>query len=294
MIAAHLGEIAALVAAGFWAISALLFRRSGNLLPPLQLNLCKNALALLMLALTAWLLHVPPDNACPEPIILLLISGMIGIGIGDTAFFAALNRIGERRCLLIVETLAPAFTAGFAYLWLQERLSCLAVLAISLVLAGIAWALHNHARPVISLGKGLFFGLAAALCQAVGAILSRLALTTSDLPVLWSTMVRLGGGLLLIGLLFSGRRKIIHVPRETFHPSLLGKIFLATLLGTYLGIFLQQLALKHANAGIVQTLLASSSVMVIPLAALSGERVGGRTLSGTLLAFAGIFLLFQN
>ncbi|HEB77953.1 MAG TPA: hypothetical protein ENI90_05460 [Methylothermaceae bacterium] len=140
----------------------------------------------------------------------------------------------------------------------------------------------------------MFFGLAAALCQAIGAILSRLALTTSDLPVLWSTMVRLGGGLLLIGLLFSGRRKITHVPRETFHPSLLGKIFLATLLGTYLGIFLQQLALKHANAGIVQTLLASSSVMVIPLAALSGERVGGRALSGTLLAFAGIFLLFRN
>jgi len=294
VIAAHLGEIAALAAAGLWAVSARLFRHSGHRLPPLPLNLCKNALALVLLALTAPLSGASRGHLDPEPLILLTISGMIGIGIGDSAFFAALNRIGERRCLLLVETLAPIFTTGIAYLWLQERLSPPVMLAIGLVLAGIFWAWSDDARPATPGGGGWIFALSAALCQAIGTVLSRQALTASDVPVLWSTMVRLGGGLSLIALILLGRRQTFQVSRETFSSPLFGKIALATLLGTYLGIFLQQLALKHADAGIVQTLLASSSVLVIPLAVLSGERVGLRAWGGALLAFAGIFLLFRN
>ncbi len=294
MVTAHLGEIAALAAAGLWAVSALLFRHSGHRLPPLLLNLCKNVLALILLTLTVRLSGVSLDRAELKPLILLTISGMIGIGIGDTAFFAALNRIGERRCLLIVETLAPVFTTGIAYLWLQERLSAPVMLAIGLVLVGIFWAWSDDVHSATLGGGGWVFALSAALCQAVGAVLSRQALTASEIPVLWSAMVRLAGGLSLIALLLLGRRQPFQVSRETFSTPLLGKIVLATLLGTYLGIFLQQLALKHADAGIVQTLLASSAVMVIPLAILVGERVGIRAWSGALLAFAGIFLLFRH
>ncbi len=40
-------------------------------------------------------------------------------------------------------------------------------------------------------------------------------------------------------------------------------------------------------------LLASSSVMVIPLTILHGEHPGGRAWGGALLAFTGIVLLFR-
>ena len=44
-------------------------------------------------------------------------------GIGDTAFFAALNRMGERSTLLVAETLAPIFTALLAVVWISEILN---------------------------------------------------------------------------------------------------------------------------------------------------------------------------
>jgi drug/metabolite transporter (DMT)-like permease len=53
---------------------------------------------------------------------ILALSGVIGIGLGDTAYFAAINRLGPRRALLL-ETLAPPIAALLALVFLQEALS---------------------------------------------------------------------------------------------------------------------------------------------------------------------------
>jgi len=65
-----------------------------------------------------------------------------------------------------------------------------------------------------------------------------------------------------------------------------------TLMSTYLGIMLQQLALKHTEAGIVQTLIATAALFVLPLVALRGERIGPRAVAGAIVAVIGIAILF--
>ena len=95
------GELAALGGALLWAIASILYRRAGKQVPPRELNLLKGLLGAGLLALTAWALCDPFPGARPWAIGLLLLSGALGIGLGDTAYFQALNDLGARQALLI-------------------------------------------------------------------------------------------------------------------------------------------------------------------------------------------------
>ncbi len=114
-----LGEVAALAAAFLWALAALPFSQLGKSLLPLVLNLAKGAIALLLLALTLLVLQRPPVDLEAWVMVLLLVSGGVGIGLGDTVYFAAITHLGARRALLL-ETLAPALAALLAGVGLGE------------------------------------------------------------------------------------------------------------------------------------------------------------------------------
>ena len=70
-------------------------------------------------------------------------------------------------------------------------------------------------------------------------------------------------------------------------------MLIAVFIGTYIGIWLQQVSLKHSAAGIAQTLFATSPLFVLPLAACLGERVSLRAIWGAMIAIGGVALLFM-
>ena len=66
----------------------------------------------------------------------------------------------------------------------------------------------------------------------------------------------------------------------------------ATLLGTYLGVWLQVTGLRHAPAGIAATLSSTSPIFILPLSALFlGERVDARAVGAACVAVAGVAIL---
>ena len=69
-------------------------------------------------------------------------------------------------------------------------------------------------------------------------------------------------------------------------------VFTATFFGTFLAIFLQQLSLKHTNAAITQTLIATSAIFIIPFVAIRGEKISVRGIAGSLVALVGVIILF--
>jgi drug/metabolite transporter (DMT)-like permease len=71
-----------------------------------------------------------------------------------------------------------------------------------------------------------------------------------------------------------------------------GQLLFAILVGTYLAIWLQQVALKLTSAAIAQTLMSTSPLFVLPFAAWTGERVTVRAVAGAAVALVGIGLLF--
>jgi drug/metabolite transporter (DMT)-like permease len=70
------------------------------------------------------------------------------------------------------------------------------------------------------------------------------------------------------------------------------KIGFAVFIGTYLALWLQQVSLKFAAAGIAQTLFATSPLFVIPFALWMGEKVSVRAILGSVLAIIGVSFLF--
>ncbi|MCO6042923.1 DMT family transporter [Aeoliella sp. ICT_H6.2] len=295
MFASHLGEFAGLAAALLWAVTAMLYFHIGRSIPPLTLNLYKGVLASTMLAVALAVqgsLFIAGDATA---LAWLLASGAVGIGIGDTAFFAALNRLGERRTVLMAETLAPPLTTLIAMVVLAELLPLAAYLGMALTLLGVAWVIVDRGigdpRDREHLKSGVVYAMVAALCQAIGAVISRGILTTTDIGPMQSALVRMLGGvaILLVWLPASGRPLLPSSARRT---TIWRWILLATFIGTFIGITLQQIALQNADAGIAQTLLATSSLFVMPLVVLRGESVSLRAVCGAVMAVGGIAMLF--
>ena len=290
------GEFAALASAVVWAAASVLFKQIGKTIRPTEMNLLKGLLAILMLVVTVVVLREPIPSLAPWVVGLLLLSGAIGIGIGDTAFFTALNALGARRVLLLM-MLAPPMTGLIALVFLNEQLTAMAWIGVAVTVAGVAWVITERTPgdtlksqiPV----KGIALGFLAALCQASGAVMSRAALTQSPISSLQSSFLRLSAGaLVLILWMFIRREPVGQWLNAAAEAKLWGKILTAVFIGTYVCIWLQQLAFRNAQAGVAQTLMATSPLFILPIAAMSGEKVSLRAVLGVLVAILGISLLF--
>lgn len=291
------GELAALGAAFLWAASSIVYSLLGQTISPLRLNCLKGSIAIALIILTLLLTRQGFPNLAIIPTILLGISGVIGIGLGDTAYFSALNQLGARRTLLI-ETLAPPIAAIIALVAFQETLKPLAWYGILLTLIGVAWVITERTPGIaISLAhplRGITWGLLAALSQAIGSVLSRFALLQSDITPLWSALIRISAGTLtaFILLLLSSR----NAPKNNkiiWSGRLIGIITLTSFGSTYLGSWLQQTSLALIPVGIAQTLTSTSPLFILPIAAALGEKISLRAILGVLIAMGGISLLFR-
>ncbi len=290
------GETAALGAAFLWALASVCFRVIGQSIPPVRMNLLKNILAGFLFAATLSATGGVFTGLDRRSILIFLASGAVGIGIGDSAYFAALQAIGARRALLML-VLAPPLTALLSRLFLCERLSGGVWLAVLITTAGVAWVISERTgsgggRQAPSLA-GLGMAGLAVLGQSAAAVLSHAAFMQAGVEPMQSALLRLAGGTLIVFLLLplEGHRR----PRAIRPPFAIGRwplIGFTVFIGTYLGLWLQQSALKLTTAGVVQTLLSTSPLFVLPMAALSGERVSPRAVCGALLAVGGVASLF--
>ncbi|MBQ1783285.1 MAG: EamA family transporter [Gammaproteobacteria bacterium] len=286
-----LGILAASATALAWAISTRLYHRAAPAFSSLQLTLVKGVISLLLLAVVLLLMPVPLP--APQTLWWLLASGAIGIGLGDLCFFAAMRRLGPRRALqldVVAAPLALLFGVAAGSPWpglLAGAGMLLIVVAVTLVLS------ERRSEPLVAGAEraGTCYALAAAACQALGLVLSHLAMTAHEQSVVMTAVVRLAAGVAVAALLVLVR------PRQRWtwpQPKLWPTLLLAVVLGTTLAMVLQQLAIAHAHPGVVQTLLATAPLWALLLARLSGERVAFGAIGASLLAIAGVALLVLN
>jgi drug/metabolite transporter (DMT)-like permease len=289
-----IGELAALAAAFVWALASTIWQRVGQQIPAVVLNLLKGAIALFLLFSTILIFGKSWPAINGNILAMLLASGVLGIGIGDTAWFVVLKYLGARRGLLL-ETLSPPLTALFSLIFLQEKLSLVACTGILLTICGVAWVIAERSAETDLPSKHIWLGLGVSLLgqtsHAAGAVLSRAAFTQIDIDPLWTASLRLSGGMAVM-LFFLNRTNTASL-KQLKSPKILAATIIAAFLGTYLGIFLQQTSLKYAPAGIAQALSSTSPLFVLPLAWMAGEKVSLRAVLGAAGAIVGIALLLH-
>ncbi|MBU3020743.1 DMT family transporter [Aestuariibacter sp. A3R04] len=286
-----MGELAALTTALFWAVAARLFRQLGNRFSALSMNLYKGISTLVLLSVVC-IGFIPLSHLPTEAYLWLLLSGVIGIGIGDTCFFLALKRIGDSQSVLVTETLAPIFAALLAMMWIAEWLNWIQWLGVAVVIISVDMVVKSTRKtsPHIMPSTGYLYAGAAAICQAVGAVISRDILTSYSIGAAEATCWRLAGGVVIVVVLMAVRREK-WLPTGQNKARVWGIFAIATLLGTVLAMYFQMLGFANAKAGIVQTLIATSAIFSLMVAAIMGDKISRSTIFWSLGALTGVAVL---
>ncbi|MCD4748396.1 MAG: DMT family transporter [Thermoanaerobaculales bacterium] len=288
------GEAACLGAALLWAGSLQLFAGPIARHGARAVNLFKCTFATVLLGLTllatgGW---SAMEGASGVNLLLVALSGIVGLTIGDTALFGAVNRIGTHRSLLL-QTTAPVFAVGLAWP-LGERLNTGQWVGALVIFLGVVIVLsgdHTVASDTGSRrGIGVIIGLVAALGQGAGVVIAKAGMAT--VPVLPATFVRLGVGalgLIFIALATSGLGRTIQACSDR---SSLPRLAIASLFGTYLAMLLMMTGVAWAPASVAAVLLATPPIFSLILESVIGRRwPSARGLAGTVIAVIGVALL---
>ncbi len=76
-------------------------------------------------------------------------------------------------------------------------------------------------------------------------------------------------------------------------PRVISLIALGALVGPLLGVSSSLLAVQHSEIGVASTLMALPPVIVLPISYfLFKEKIGWQAVAGTILAIAGVAVLF--
>lgn len=280
----------ALSAAAFWAIATRLFKSMADYWSAASLALIKSLLSLVFFGGWFFLAGTPLLEQEVATILWLLLSGVIGIAIGDTALFLALYKMGERTTLLIAETAAPILVLAGAFVFLKEHITWLQFAGVVLVIFGVDWVIGLRRGGRLFDVSGLGWAMLAALCQAFGVLVSRLFLTATDISAEETAFWRIAGACLVLPGWLIWRGETLR-PAKVLTPRVVGRLLAGIVLGTILGILFLQISISRLPAGLAQTLIATSILFAVLFAALLGEKVSPRQWGGVLIAFAGVGLL---
>ncbi len=295
-----------LVAAALWAISISLFRPLIARFGPAPVNLFKCAFA--SLAYLAWLALAGrlPGMAALEPAAVgqLALSGFVGMAIGDSLLFSAVEAGGVQRALVVYNS-APLMTALLAWAAGGAVPSARVWLGMVLVVAGVGLVETDPARPGPSPGGAgsgataappgagalrwtVIAALGAALGQAVGLLLMQRPL--QSVPIVEASFVRLaaaGAGVLLLLLFRRGGRTEL----ARLGPRAWPGLALPSVIGTVIAVIFMMRGVRDLPPGIAAALLGTTPLFSLPISRfVLAEPVGVRSLAGTLLAVFGVAL----
>jgi len=289
----YIGEILSFMTAFAWATAVIFFKKSGETVHPIALNIFKDLLGIILFLPTMLILGETLFYAAPlSSYALLLISGAIGVGVGDTLFLKSLNLLGAS-LVAIVDCLYSPFVIALSLLWLGESLSLLQVVGAILIISAVLDATYEKNHKKISrhnLIWGIIWGILAMAAMAIAIVMVKPLLEQS--PLVWVTEIRLIGGVIMLGivLLFNkSRRTIISSLRITggWRYTILGSFF-----GAYISMMLWLAGMKFAQASVASALNQTSNVLIFVLAAIFlKESIDLKRTVAIILAIIGVFLV---
>jgi drug/metabolite transporter (DMT)-like permease len=283
------GISAALASSISWAIGTVLLKTVGDGISSPAMTLAKGVISIVLLAAVLALSGVAPMGR--DALILLSLSGLLGIALSDTCFFEALKDLGPLPLVLMM-LLGQVLTVVFAVLFLGERPSSTAWIGIVLVVSGIGVVLTANLSGAIRTAglRGIAYGSLSLVGMAASTIVAKMALT--DVSAMQATLVRMAAGTLGIFLLGGATGRLGAWMNPFSSTRVATQFFLAVCVVTFGGFWLSLLAIKCLDVSTANTLISTEPLFVLPLAAIFlGEKITGKAIAGTFVAVVGIALL---
>ncbi len=276
-----------------WTYACSIWRTQTNIYKPIEINFLKNVIAFIIFSPVILFFNYSTDY---KYFLILLLSGVIGIGIGDTFYLKSLNLIGTRKTLSI-EALSPLFAAITGTLFIDDHLNINAWIGIIIVTGALvkiirtkSYLLDKDSKLVInnnSLDKYVYAFL-SVLCAVIAALLSRIVLLESDLTPIFTTEIRLCGSIIFLCSITKMNLKIFI---NNFNSKEKNQFIISVLMGTNIGIFLQQIVFQSLPLGIGWTLLSTSPIISLFFTKKEEGFLTNEIIFTTFVLFFGICLI---
>lgn len=297
MLSSHYGEFAALLTALFWTITALAFEGATKKVGTFSVNIIRLLLGFIFLSVLSYIqrgLFLPVD-ATQHAWLWLMLSGFIGLMLGDLFLFASYPIIGARTAMLMM-TLAPPLAAILGWLVLNEKMSLLSIVGMFLVIVGISLGILNRPDDNRKMKlnfplKGLFFAFLGAVGQAGGLVLSKFGM--KDYDPFAATQIRIIAGIIGFTVLISILRRWKNVYNAFKNKNAMVGISIGSVFGPFLGVSFSLVAIKYTSTGIASTLMSIVPVLIIPPSIfLFKQKVGIKEIIAAVISVAGVSLFF--
>ncbi len=297
----YLGEIAALLTAVCWTVTAMAFESAGKRVGALSLNLIRLVIGLIFLSIYNAIFN---DGFFPTATgyqwFWLALSGLIGFVLGDLFLFRAFIMIGARISMLMM-ALVPPIAALIGWITLGENLSGIEFLGMGITLSGIVLVMSSK----LEIKKGAFgrkqkmgplllgslLALGGAVGQAAGLVLSKKGM--QDMDAFSATQIRIMVGVVGFAIVITIFKRWKHLFGALKDLKAMKSMTIGSFTGPFLGVSLSLLAVQHTDTGIAATLMALTPVMIIPPAILiKKEKVSAIEIIGALISVGGVALFF--
>jgi len=297
----------AFLASFLFALNATCASHSVRLSGPVFANLGRLVIAVTVLGLFA---HTLGGGFTSASTPWFLLSGVIGMGLGDLGVFAALPLLGSRITVLITQCLAAPLAALGEWAWLGTKLTFAQTAWGVVILLSVAVAVspsRSHPPRVKVRPIGFLFGFIAACGQGFGALISRKGVNVADAVGevapnatfgLTAAYQRIFAGFIFVVLWFAVLRLFKKLPTGPAHATpaqrrhATGWMVANGLAGPVLGVGCYQWALATTPSGIVLPIAATAPLLSMPIAFwLEGDRPSKRAIGGGIIAVAACIAL---
>jgi drug/metabolite transporter (DMT)-like permease len=291
------GELISLGTAIFWTITVIGFEGAGKRVGSVSVNVIRLMIGLILLTLTVWIMtgSIVPVNIGQYAWNMLLISGVIGLVIGDLFLFQAFVDLGGRLSLLILCTV-PIMTSILGYFVFGEVLEAITIIGIVITISAISVVVltkrtkEKKFEPHIF--KGIVFASIGAIAQSLGLVFSKLGMGET-LGAFEATQIRaiaaMSGFIIYLTIVNGWRRLgLAFKDKVAMKYIILGSIF-----GPFLGVSSSLLAMRYTSIGVATTIAQLNVILIIPFSViLFKEKVNKIEVIASIVAFIGVALLF--
>jgi len=296
-----IGELAALGTAICWTISAVLYKKALLKTKPISANIvrCTGTSIALIVALGAIGKIGTLVDVSLYAIILASVSGIIGLGLGDTLYMISLKLVGVTRAVPITCTY-PLFSILLAIFVQKEVVTSQVVLGAVVIVLGI-WLLSQEEQKDMNklyrkdLIKGVAASLATAAIWAVSIALINMAVTlpettSLDHALAVNTFRILATTVFLLGSapVTDKRFEFLKMKKGTLLAVVSGGL-VALAVGWFL-LAMSFLYIPESQA----VPISSTSPLFAVIAGIIflHEPVTAKIVAGSLIVIVGIFLIF--
>ena len=291
-----IGEIAALVTALLWSGTSIVFTEASVRVGSFYVNVARLIIAMFCLALTVLIFQIE-INLSASQILNLILSGIIGLVIGDTFLFKAFQNIGARLSMLIMASV-PGISAILAFIFLGEKISFTGIIGMLITILGISIVVLNRQEKPSSDYKidyiGIFYAFMGAVGQAVGLIFAKNAFNESDINGFLAAFIRISSSVIFMYPLFVFITKIKN-PFSIFRNNKVALTYtlIGSVIGPFFGITFSLISVAHTKVGIASTLMSTVPIIMLPLVKLYyKEKLTWIAIIGAFLAVGGVAMLF--